>query len=109
MLSSHGYNHSDMVICQGIKDGFSLSSVLYELVLLKDAKLMGHCGLGHIQDFCQIADTDFGFKQDEQDADSGRVCKNFEQICQIIQFFLVRHGLIYDLQKVFMDFLTFTA
>mgnify|MGYP007128250937 CR=1 FL=1 len=46
MLSSHGYNHSDMVICQGIKDGFSLSSVLYELVLLKDAKLMGHCGLG---------------------------------------------------------------
>ena len=65
MLSSHGYNHSDMVICQGIKDGFSLSSVLYELVLLKDAQLMGHCGLGHIQDFCQIADTDFGFKQDK--------------------------------------------
>ena len=37
MLSSHGYDHSDMVICQGIKNGFAFSTVLYELVLLEDA------------------------------------------------------------------------
>ena len=73
MLSSHGYNHSDMVICQGIKDGFSLSSVLYELVLLKDAKLMGHCGQGHVQDLCQNADTHFRFKQLKQATATGRV------------------------------------
>ncbi len=48
-----------MIICKGIKDRFSLLLVLHQLVLLQDAKLMGHCRLCHIQDFCKIADTDF--------------------------------------------------
>ena len=48
-----------MIICKGIKNRFSFSAVLHQLVLLQDAKLMGNCGLCHIQDFRKIADTHF--------------------------------------------------
>lgn len=36
-------------------------------------------------------------KQGKQDTDTGRIRKHLKQICQIIQFFFVRHSLIHDL------------
>ena len=37
------------------------------------------------------------------------VCKNLEEICQIIKFFFIRHGLIHDLKQIFVDFLAFAG
>ena len=97
MLSSHGNDRSYVIICQRIKNRFSVSAGLHQFILLEDTKLMGHCGLGHVQDLCQITNTHFRFKQHKQDSDSGGICKYLKQICQIIQLLFVRHGLIHDL------------
>ena len=46
-----------MTICKRVEHRFSFSSALYQLILLQNAKLVGNCGLCHVQCFCQVADA----------------------------------------------------
>ena len=78
MLSALINNCTDMVICQRVKDRFSLSSVLYQLILFQNTELMRNCRLCHVQCFCKITYTYFCFKQYKQNTDSGGISKNFE-------------------------------
>ena len=64
-----------MLICKGIKNGFSFPAARYQLILLPDPKLMGNSRLIHIQYPGQISDTHLCFKKDKQNPYSGGIPK----------------------------------
>ena len=78
MLLTLCNNRPDMLICQGIKDGFAFSAALDQAALFEDAQLMLDRRLRHIQSFRQIADTHFRLKQDEKNPNSCSVSENFK-------------------------------
>ena len=101
-------NRADMIICQRIKNRFSLSTALYQFILFQNTKLMRNRRLSHIQCFGEIADAYLCLKQNKQNAYSGRVSENLEKFCQIIKLCLLRQSLIYNLQQIFMNLKTIT-
>ena len=74
-----------MTICKRVEHRFSFSSALYQLILLQNAKLVGNCGLCHVQCFCQVADAYLCLKQDKQDLDPRGITKYLEKFCQIVK------------------------
>lgn len=43
-----------------------------------------------------------------KDPDPGRISKHLEQLCQIVQLVFLWDGLVYNLQKIFMDLTAIT-
>ena len=98
-----------MTICKRVEHRFSFSSALYQLILLQNAKLVGNCGLCHVQCFCQVADAYLCLKQDKQDLDPRGITKYLEKLCQIVKLCFIRHGLIDNLYQIFMNLTGVTA
>ena len=98
-----------MTICKRVEHRFSFSSALYQLILLQNAKLVGNCGLCHVQCFCQVADAYLCLKQDKQNLDPRGITKYLEKLCQIVKLCFIRHGLIDNLYQIFMNLTGVTA
>ena len=84
-----------VVICQKVNDLFALTSVPYELALLKNLKLMGYCRLSHVKAVSYITYTHFFFKQGKENTDPCGITEDLEQLCQIIKLVIVRHLSMY--------------
>ena len=69
----------DMAVCQGVKYGLSFPAVFHQFALLQSAQLVGNCGLRHIQQLGNVADTHLRFKQHIQDFNAGGIAKNLKQ------------------------------
>ena len=89
-----------MLIVQRIKNGLPLPAAANEPCLLQDAQLVGDGGLGHVQEFCNVAHAHLRLEQHVQNAYPGGVPEHLEQLRKVVQPLLVRHLRLHTIQDL---------
>ena len=82
---------SDVIVGKGVEDVFTRLAIGDEIVLSKDLQLMGYGGFRHSQQACNIADAHRLAVYGKENAGTGRVAENLEEVGQLVQSGLVGH------------------
>lgn len=100
-------NSFNVGVGKGIIDSFSITAVFNKLGLFKDSKLMRYSRLCHIKEVSDIADTHFGFEEDENDSGSGRIAEHLKQFSYIIEDLLIGDNVTDLINNFLMDLTIF--
>jgi hypothetical protein len=87
-----GENSAHMIVIQGVIHRLAVPPVFDQPGLPQGSKLVGNGGFGHPQQGGNIADAHFMALERAEYFYPGRIAENLEQIRQIEQNFLIRHG-----------------
>jgi hypothetical protein len=89
MLNAHIYYGLDVVIVQGVKDRFTLLTVLDEAGIFEDSELVGYCRHAHIKLFRNVANAHFALEKKVEDLYSCAVAHNREKFGKIEKMLVV--------------------
>lgn len=92
MLDAHVDNGFDVVVVEGIEDGFADLAVFNYTRIFEDAKLVGDRGHTHSELFGDVADAALAVKEEVQNFDSSAVSDDREKFGEVEEMLVVGKG-----------------
>ncbi len=92
MLDAHVDNGFDVVVIEGIKDGFADLAVFNDTRIFEDAELVGNSGHTHTELFGDVADAALAVKEEVENFDSGAVSDDREKFGEVEEMLVVGEG-----------------
>lgn len=92
MLDAHVDNGFDVVVIEGIEDGFTDLTVFNYTRIFEDAKLVGDSGHAHTELLGYVADTALAVKEEVEYFDPSTVADDGEELGEVKEMLVVGKG-----------------